>query len=148
MSFKPVRTFLSARLLEVDREFKVHDDAFNTDNVGMNNFDKRYHIFYGNIQTTVSNQNTTQDNVTATVNLFFKGARNATAQLDEALDIANKYRIQCLKIQFLRNQQFIKRVVSQSIEAVPLNTDDNAIQIRLTFNISVIFGTGVNLDCE
>lgn len=133
--------------MEVDPAFKVHDDAFSTANIGLNNFDKRYHIFYGNVTATVANQNTTQDNVQSIVTLHFKGKRNATEQLDEAMDIANKYRMQCLKPQFLKPQQFIKRVFCESIEAIPLDTDDNSIQIRLTFNISIIFGTGIDLNC-
>jgi hypothetical protein len=147
MSFRPIRSFLSQRLLEVDKDFKVHDDAFSTANIGLNNFDKRYHIFYGNVQTSSANQNTTQDNVQAVVTLHFNGKRNATEQLDIAMDIANKFRMQCLKMQFLKAQQFIKRVACETIEAIPLDTDDNQIQIRLTFNISIIFGTGIDLDC-
>lgn len=148
MSFKPIRSFLSDRLLEVDSDFEVHNDAFSTENIGANDFNKRYHIFYGNVATSVSNQVTTIDDVTATVKLYFQGFRDATESLDSAMDLANKFRIQCLKQNFIINQSFIKRVVCSSIQANPLNTNDNAIEIVLTFNIKVIFGLGVDLDCS
>ena len=147
MSFKPIRTFLTDRLVEIDSDFTVFDNGFTSDQVGSDNFNKRFHIFYGNVATTASNQNTTSDVVTATTTLFFSGSRNSTDELDEAMDIANKYRINCLRRAKYAGQTFIKNVVCQSIEAIPLDTNDNAISIKLTFNISIIFGTGVDLNC-
>ncbi len=147
MSFKPVRSFFQDRLLEVDSSFTPHDDAFDTNNVGANNFDRRFHVFYGDVTTSVSNQNTTTDTVNATVTLFMSGERNATEALDESMDIANKFRLQCLKIDKLRNQTFIKRVVCNSIRAEALNTDDNSMKIILNFSVNVIFGLGLDLNC-
>ncbi len=147
MSFKPIRTFLTERLVEIDSDFTVFDNGFNSDQLGDNNFNKRFHIFYGNVTTTVSNQNTTSDVVTATTTLFFSGSRTSTDELDEAMDIANKYRINCLRRTKYSNQTFIKNVVCQSIEAIPLDTNDNAISIKLTFNISIIFGLDLDLNC-
>lgn len=147
MSFKPVRTFLTNRLLEVDSDFEVFDSPFDAEDIGANDFNKRFHIFYGSVTTTVANQNTTQDDVLATVTLSFNGYNSATDALDDAMDIANQYRIQCLKPVYLRSETFIKRVVCESIQADPLPTNENAILIRLQFRIRVIFGLGVNLDC-
>ena len=147
MSFKPVRSFLEARLLEIDRDFEVHDDAFSLENIGNNDFNKRYHIFYANVATSVDNQHTTNDVVNATVSLFFRGYRNATESLDESMDLANTFRLNCLKIAPIRAQDFIKRVVCNSIQAEPLDTNDNSIKVTLQFSISVIFGTAVNLNC-
>ena len=147
MSFKPIRTYLADRLTEIDSDFTVFDNGFNSDQIGDNNFNKRFHIFYGNVATTASNQNTTTDVVTATTTLFFSGSRTSTDELDEAMDIANKYRINCLRRAKYSNQTFIKNVVCQSIEAIPLDTNDNAIRVRLTFNISIIFGLDLDLNC-
>lgn len=147
MSFKPIRTYLENRLLEVDSDFEVFDQAFNNDQIGDADFNKRYHIFYGSVATTASNQNTTQDVVTATVSLYFRGYRDTSEALDESMDIANEYRINCLRQSFLKNETHIKRVVCTNIVAEPLPTNDLAIKIQLSFNISIIFGTGVNLDC-
>ena len=54
------------------------------------------------------------------------------------MDVANEFRINCLRRSKYQNEVFIKNVVCQTIEAIPLNTNDNAIQVRLSFNISVI----------
>lgn len=147
MSFKPIRTFLTNRLLETDQEFEVHDQPFEISNIGANDFNKRFHIFYGSVTTSVANQNTTLDDVLSTVTLSFSGFRDSTEALDTAMDIANKYRINCLRQQYLVGETFVKRVVCESINAEPLDGNDNAILIRLQFRIRVIFGTGVNLDC-
>ena len=146
MSFKPIRTFLENRLLEVDRDFEVQDDAFGLETLGSNELDKRYHIFYGNVATTLDNQHTTDDVVSATVSLYFRGYRTATDALDDSMDLANAYRLNCLKISALTNQDFIKRVVCNSILAEPLESNDNFIKITLQFSIRVIFGTAINFD--
>jgi hypothetical protein len=147
MSFKPIRTFFQNRIAEIDSDFTEHEDAFSFENIGANQLDKKYHIFYGNVTTTSSNQNTTSDVVSAQVSLFFSGYRTGAEALDSAMDVANEFRINCLRRSKYQNEVFIKNVVCQTIEAIPLNTNDNAIQVRLSFNISVIFGTGINLDC-
>lgn len=147
MSFKPIRTFLTDRLIEIDSDFTVFDNGFNSDQVGSDNYNKRFHIFYGSVATTTSNQNTTTDNVTATTTLYFSGSRNSTDELDSAMDIANQYRINCLRRAKYAGQTFIKNVVCQSIEAEPLDTNDNAIMIKLTFNILIVFGLNIDLNC-
>lgn len=147
MSFKPIRTFLTDRLIEIDSDFEVYDNGFQSQEIGTNDYDKRFHIFYGSVVTTGSNQNTTSDVVTSTVSLYFSGSRTSTDELDNAMDIANQYRINCLRRSKYAGQNFIKNVVCQSIEAEPLSTNDNAILIKLTFNISIIFGLSLDLNC-
>lgn len=147
MSFKPIRTFLEDRLLDVDDDFELFDEAFNSNEVGSNRFDKRYHIFYGPVDTTSANQNVTNDQVTAIVTLYFKGARNSIEALDNGMDLANEYRIECLKRSNYTNQTFIKNVVCKRITPEQIaSSNDNEIKISLEFSISVIFGIGVNLD--
>lgn len=148
MSFKPIRTFLTDRLIETDSDFKVYEAAFANDFVGDNNFDKRFHVYYGPVEATVSNQNTTQDIVSAAVTLFFRGLRdNADNPLDTAMDIANQYRVNCLRPNKLLNQVHIKRVVCNSITSEPLPENDQAFKIILSFSINMIYGTDVDLDC-
>lgn len=146
MSFKPIRTYLSDRIEGLDSDYTEHDDAFNIDNIGDLEFDKAYHIFYGDVVTTEANQNTTSDLVTATVSIFSQGHRDPKEALDDAMDFANLFRIECLKPVYLSNEQFLKQVKCISIKAEPLATNDNAIVVRLEFSILVIFGLGVNLD--
>ena len=147
MSFKPIRTFLSARLLAVDSDFEVFDNAFNSEQIGNNDFNKRYHIFYGEVASTSAN-NLTSDIVTSTVTLYFSGSRTSEEALDDAMDTANLFRMQCLKRENYSSLQFIKNVVCDSIRAEPIEaSNDNAIKIVLTFRINIMFGIGANLDC-
>lgn len=149
MSFKPVRTFLTNRLLEVDSAFEAYESPFANDYVGDNNFDKRFHIGYNQITTTVANQNVTNDIVAAQVTLFFRGGRdNQENPLDEATDIANKFRINCLRPRFVRAETHIKNVVCTSIASQPLDGNDQAFKIVLSFNINTIYGLAVDLDSE
>jgi hypothetical protein len=147
MSFRPVREYLKDRLLEIDSDFQVYDDAFENDSIGDNNFDKRFQIFYQVDSATVSNQLTTTDEVAARVTLFFDGGREAQESFDNAMDLANVYRIQCLKIDKLRQYVHLKRVVCTSIVPEPLDSNNNMIKVILNFRINMIFGVGVNLDC-
>ena len=146
MSFKPIRTFLKDRLIAIDADFESYENAFNNNEVGSNDYNKKYHIFYGRVDTTAFNHNITSDSVTATVTLYFSGSRTSEEQLDDAMDLANLYRIECLKRANYANQTFIKNVVCNSIVAEPLaDSNDNAIKITLEFSISIIFGIGLNL---
>jgi hypothetical protein len=147
VSFKPIRTFLNARLLEVDAEFEAYDAAFPNDTVGDNNFNKRFHIHYGPIATTVDNQNTTLDVATATVTLYFRGFRDNTGNpLDEAMDIANKYRLNCLHPKWLRSEPRIKRVVCSAISSEPLLNNDQAFKVVLTYSITMQYGLKLDQD--
>lgn len=147
MSFKPIRQFLTDRLLEVDSDFEVYDATFSNNFVGDNDFNKRFHIFYGDITGSVANQNTTTDVVNANVRLFFRGLRDSNEALDNALEIANQYRVNCLRLSKLLNQVNIKRVVCTSILAEPLPDNDQQFTVNLAFSITYICGTGINLDC-
>lgn len=148
MSFKPIRAFLRDQLIKTDSDFESFDNAFNSDEIGANDYNKKYHIFYGRVDTTAFNHNITSDSVTASVTLYFSGSRTSEEQLDDSMDLANLYRIECLKRSNYANQTFIKNVVCNSIVAEPLaDSNDNAIKIILEFSISIIFGIGLNLDC-
>lgn len=147
MSFKPIRTFLENRLKEIDSEFEAIATPFNVDEPAATNFNKRYHIFYGDVGGTVSNQQTTTDTVNATTTLYFDGYRDETEALDSAMDLANAYRMRCLQAKFLKTEKNIKRVVPVSIVATPLGTNDNKIKVVLGFSISMIFASTDSLDC-
>lgn len=149
MSLKPIRQYFKDRISSLDSDYVEHTDAFNTANIGENNLDKAFHIFYGSAQTSALNHLTTLDVVNATVSIFLKGYRDPIEALDDSMDFANKFRIECIKPAFATTGEFIKNVVCTSINASPINEqNDNSIVIRLEFNITVIFGIGINLSCD
>lgn len=149
MSLKPIRQYFKDRFSELDNEYQEHTDAFNTDNIGELNLDKAYHIFYGSAQTSALNHLTTKDIVSVTVSIFSKGYRDPIEALDDAMDFANHFRLHAMNPKLSNTGEFIKNVVCTSIEASPINTqNDNSIVIKLQFSITVIFGIGINLNCD
>ena len=149
MSLKPIRQYLRDRLLSLDSNYVEHTDAFNTENIGDLNLDKAFHIFYGQMDASALNYLHTTDIVKATVNLYAKGYRDPIEALDESMDFANKFRLECIKPAFATTGQFIKNVVCRQIVASPINKqNDNSIVVRLEFNITMIFGLSVNLSTD
>jgi hypothetical protein len=148
MSYKDIRTFFTDRLTEIDSEFQKQDTPFNVqDEVSNTNFDKRFHIFYGNVAGGGAAPRTITDTVNATVKLYFTGLRDNTDRLDDSFDLANLFRINCMKKEKLGNHKFLKRFVCTSFVATPLGNNDNAVLITLSFSIDAMFGVGANLDC-
>lgn len=146
MSLKPIRQYFKDRLMTLDSNYVEHTDAFNTDNIGDLNLDKAFHVFYGNAETSALNHLTTLDTIRVTVSLFAKGFRDPIEALDDAMDFANKFRIECIRPAFATTGQVIKNVVCTSINASPINSEnDNSIVVRLEFRVTVIFGIGINL---
>jgi hypothetical protein len=160
MSLKPIRQYFKDIFyksemndsLNVDfygREYEEHNDAFNIENIGALSMDKAYHIFYGSASTSALNHLTTKDTVNVTLSIFSKGFSSPMDALDDAMDFANRFRLVCIKPSYATTGQFIKNVVCDSIEASPVNQDnDNSIVIKLQFKVTVIFGIGINLDCD
>lgn len=149
MSLKPIRQYFVDRIYSLDTEYQEHTDAFNTENIGGLTLDKAYHIFYGSVQTSALNHLTTKDVVSTTLSIFTRGYQNPNEALDDAMDFANHLRLECMKPKFANTGQFIKNVVCNSIEASPVNEqNDNSIIIKLQFSITVIFGIGINLNCD
>lgn len=160
MSLKPIRQYFKDIFLKSEmndsgnvdyygREYQEHDDAFNTENIDGLNLDKAFHIFYGSASTTALNHLTTKDTVNVTLSIFSKGYSSPMDSLDDAMDFANRFRLVCIKPAYATTGQFIKNVVCDTIEASPINQqNDNSIVIKLQFRVTVIFGIGINLDCE
>lgn len=152
MSLKPIRQYFRDRLNSPtlgNGEYVEHTDAFNTDNIDGLNLDKAFHIFYGSADTSALSHLTTKDTINARVSIFSKGYNDPLEALDDAMDFANKFRLLCMHPKYATQGEFIKNVVCTSIEASPINKDnDNSIVCRLQFRITVIFGIGINLDYE
>jgi hypothetical protein len=63
------------------------------------------------------------------------------------MDIANKFRINCMRRTNYSGQIHIKNVVATSIEAQPMPDNDQQFKVILGFSISMIYGLAVDLDC-
>lgn len=139
MSLSQVRTYFVTRIAALDSEFEEHQDAFNQNNIGAYNFNKAYHIFYGQVSSGPLNHACTDDAVTASVALFFSGDRDPATALATAMDFAHTFRLACIKPENAMIGTNIKNVVLNSIVAEPLESNDNAIVVRLDFTVRMVF---------
>lgn len=147
VSLTPIRTYFADRLQELDPNYRAHPDAFNTENVGRAKFDKAFHVFWASILSSPLSHQVTLDTVRVTVRLFSKGYRDPQTALDSAMDFANTYRLRCMRPEFLNNEQWLKLVVCTSVQGEPVQSNDNAIVVRLEFDVKAVFGTSDTLDC-
>ena len=138
MSLSQIRTYFSNRLLEVDSDFREHPDGFNRDNISSTNFDKSYFIFPGNLGSVTFDQ-ITDDSMIWRVELFFKGYRDPQEAIDNAIDVANLFRLQCVKREFCLTGENIKNVLLNSMTVNPVDTNDNLIIIELQFAVRLAF---------
>ena len=149
MSLKPIRQYFKDRLSSLDTNYVEHTDAFNTDNIDGLNLDKAFHIFYGSANTSALSHLTTKDTINVTVSIYSKGYIDPAEALDDAMDFANTFRIECIKPMYACTGEFIKNVVCNTIKASPINKEnDNSILCRLEFSVTVIFGIGINLTAD
>lgn len=143
-----IRSFLTTRLNETQTGWRPYKKPFNDDQVGENQFEKSFHIEYLPSTLSVINQTTTQDDIAVRVDLYFKAKRESTDEIDKAVDLANKYRMNCSHPRHLRSVEFIKRVVATDMTPTPMNTNDERFKISLTFSIRTVFGIGTNFGCN
>lgn len=148
MSLAFIREFVKARIDSIDSGYNEHNDAFNSDNIGELNLDKAYHIFYANMNNIAVDQATSKDEVNVVVSIYTKTNRYPKEFLDEAFDFANTFRMYCINPKNIVGHNFIKNVKFTSMEAQPLNGNDNAIVIKVNLRFMVIYGYGVDLSCE
>lgn len=145
-----ISKYLSARLLEVDKEFKEHLDGFNFENIPSSKFNKSYFISPPTLNGTSINQGLTDDRINLTVRLFLKGFRDPKSAVSQGFDIANKFRLRSMRPEFLKvlttAQKNIKHVIA-SVEIEDVNTNDNLVVCKIDFVIRAFYGTNDDLDC-
>lgn len=139
MKLSQVRDYFRARILEVDTDFKEHRDGFNRDNVPRAAFNKGFHVLPGTLVSDATDMLHLDDNLSVSVQLFFKGFRDVQSAMDEALDKAHDIRLQAIKHAKAMVGQNIKNVICNSIGAEPLDSNDNAILVTLEFSVRLIF---------
>ncbi len=148
MSIKNIRSFIEARLKEVDSDYTEHSDAFNVDNIGELNLDKAFHVFYADMSNVSVDQATSTDEVNVTVSLLTKTDRYAQEFLDEAFDKAIKFKMYCINPTKIVGQTFIKKVRFSSMRAEPLDGNDNASIIKVNLRFTVMYGLAIDLSCD
>ncbi len=143
-----VRKLFADELKSIDSEYREHQDAFPTDNIGKNNYNKTFHInFYDLVGSTLSHV-TTREQIKVKVKLFRKGFRDPQQAADDLFDFTNKYRLSMMKpkdykVPFMH----ILKIFCEGFTISGLDTNDNSIYAEANFVVDVVFGTEENQDC-
>jgi len=131
-----IRSFIKARILAEDADFKEWKDGFNRDNIPSTLFNKSFFISYSLPSNIKTDSSWTDDSVSASAELFFKGYINIQDALDSAMNTAdNIYRRASNSVNYTNE---IKKVDGVSIIPEPLISNDNSIIITITWNIRFI----------
>lgn len=130
------RSFLKARVLEENSDFKEWPDAFNSENIPSTLIDKSFHITYDSISLVDDQGCFFFDDASMNVQLFFKGYRDPQTALDFAVNTAHNIRRRAVNPN--KANELIKRVDALSLDVEPIDTNDNAIIINLNFNIRFV----------
>ena len=138
MSLKPVRSFIKSRLSETSSSFKEHKDGFNRDNIPRSLLNKSYFIDVASSNNESTEGRVVTDEITARVELFYKGYRNTQSTIDDAMDEANNFKLRASNPSHFSS--LIKRVVCESIEVDPLaDSNDNSILVTINMSITACF---------
>jgi hypothetical protein len=135
MIYSKVRQYINQIVLATDSEFLEHKDAFNTNNVPSNIFDKAFHVFYS-VPSINRGQTVIDLSIDCTVTFYFKGFRCSQEALDFSMDLVGKVSRNCCKIENVNNfretDDFpIQSCNPESQVPEPLENNDNAIIITL-----------------
>lgn len=131
-----IRTFISTQILALYPDFREWKDAFNIENIPSTIFNKSFHIFY-TIPNADKMQTTIMDSIDVTLKLFFKGERDTQIALDSAMDTAHLIRLNIISKSATPSGYL--SIDNNSIEASPLESNDNKIVITLTFTAKKYF---------
>lgn len=132
-----VRDFMIARIKEESSDFKEWKDGFNRDNIPRTIFNRAFFIQYNSVTLQDDEGCFFFDDVSMNVDLFFKGFRDPQSALDSAMDTAQNIRRRAMNPK--RAGDVIKRVDGLSITPEPVDTNDNAIIVSLSFNLRTVF---------
>ena len=139
MSISQVRTYFKSRLSETDSDFREWTDGFNRENIPNNIYDKAYHIAYGSLASSALSDNFIEDNLSVSIQLFFKGYRDPAQAIDDALDKAHNFRLRCVSFPNATTGDDIKNVILTTMIPDFPESNDNMIIIDLEFVVRLCF---------
>lgn len=126
-------------MLEVGRDFRQWEDAFNVENIPSNVLDRAWHVRFGPFSFTKNAQNCMNFSSLITLSVFFKGYRSPKDAVDQALLYTDIIIKKCCSPINRLNQAAIKNVLPGNIDIRELdNSNDNAAVLEIQFNCEII----------
>jgi len=129
-----VRTYLSARVLEIDSDFREWDDGFNKENIPSTLLNKSFFIEY-EISGVDNSENTfLTDTISTKITLFYKGFRDVKTALDTSMDLTDNIRINILSKAKIGLTSYLN-ITNSSVVASPIDeSNDNSIAVEMNFD--------------
>jgi hypothetical protein len=131
---KEIRQYFIDAIKSIDNDFKEHKDGFNFENIPSSKLDKGFFIQIGNMSSTRADK-ISDDNLTVTVKLFFKGYNDPQSAIDSGYDKAIQVRLKAGGFENIGNDAAVCDVTPTSITPEPLDTNDNVVIINIEFNV-------------
>jgi len=120
--------------------FREWSDGFNFENIPSSILDKAYHIEVGTITSGPSDHQAHRFLMPMTLRVFFKGYRDPSFAIDDALTNANTILGGLLAPGFRLQVNDLKDIRPTSINALPLQlTNDNAVILEMGFVAYLIY---------
>ena len=137
MAISSVRSYLKSRITDENSSFYEHTDGFNVENVPTGIKTRAYYIEYQQPSNISTEGDLIQDQVTATVRLFFKGYRTVQQSIDSAMDTCHNIKRRASKISNYTSD--IKRCTCSSVTIEPVEGNDNNMIVTMSFDMEMYF---------
>jgi hypothetical protein len=131
MSLTAIRSYYKARGEAVGLTY--HDDAFNIENISSSVIDKAFGFLIAGFSGVKLNQHDQEILVPIEIVFYVKGYRTSTDGLDSALLYAENL-IKEVEAPSKRLGQSIKNITLGSCTIEPMESNDNLVRARISFN--------------
>lgn len=138
MSLRVIRGWFKDHLERLG--FEEHEDGFNTDNIGEVDLDRVFHTRIRSILGAGINHTDQRTESDVELRVFFKGNRNASLAMDDAILEVERIVKECCNIKS-RTSDGILNVVFERASLDPRGEDnDNSVLVTFDFTVSVLIG--------
>jgi len=142
MSLTAIKPWFKERLETLD--FEEHVDGFNSDNIGDIDLDRVYHVRPLTINGGSINHTDQKTESEVEVKVFFKGGRDASEAVDNAVLAVEEIVKECCNIKN-RTSNGLLNVVFERAEIEPRSIDnDNSVLVKFDFTVTVLIGVEEN----
>ena len=138
MSLTAIKPWFRERLESLD--FEEHLDGFNSDNIGDIDLDRVFHVRPLTINGGPINHTDQKTESEVELKVFFKGGRDASEAIDNAVLSVEEIVKECCNIKN-RTSNGLLNVVFERAEIEPRSIDnDNSVLVKFDFTVTVLIG--------
>ena len=138
MNISSIRTYLKARIREVDSDLKQIDDPFGEVELAEKELKTGYKILFGDVSLTKSG-NHFQDTVPVTIEVYSHAVSDITLNFDKLFTKAIKVRNGAIGLKNIKDEPAISNVESSGVRVEQINENDRSHRAVLELSITSIF---------